>query len=754
MKASAYIENSDRVDDAPRLLEIRTQRLLKAVEQDANDSQWWVEKQAFYRWVSHGAGDPGRRGVEAPWTGASDIYMPLPEVYENQVIAPFMNLLHGGPKHIRMVPVNAAAWQGRAAAELVMEAWARGGGKHHQRDLRRQTAYMLTNLVQTGRGVFHARYAYETRVESHRLRRDRLPGILGKLVIVPDISQQKRLQMQELVPAINAPEIRAFFGSDKPVQPLDSKLFTQYYDRIKAAVTRLYDLDPDDDIDYVACQDLMEYFKHGTKDEEFTVRMRVVTADGPRLDSVDIQDLVVPIGARTDFSMLERLTHKIHMTRSQAAAIAEEDEWVDADEALDSAQYDDGLTTQNPLLEEQRSRTTGNTAQAVNTNEDIVTFLKVWSFEPLEDTGDDKAWCTPGPRQLCCTLIEPTSKRAVYSAVVQDELPYYCMTLQAGSDDFFDSCGIAEKLRDVTAHVNALYRGYENAITLTTFPTFQAKRSQWTDIEGFEIAPGDVIPVANAGDIQQFPMNANLFPLDKLLANLMQWPERIIGGIDHQLGGEEPRERPRTATEIGKIDTARQRIVGVRALVLLDDYARPLSAIWRMLLRYGPDELFITADGRPPERVSMAQLRGEYMVRPMAAIGDLDPQQRYQRAMARWQMMMQSKPILDGNVQRGADYMQALVDIFDADDPMATQALLPRRSPEEQQQMLQVQQQEAQRLEQLTQVADELDANVPSDPKQLLALHNAMTKMFPHGDFQRLRQMQQEAKSRLNGVMR
>lgn len=758
-KANAYIENSDRVDDSKKLLDARVQRLLTCVERDATDIQPWVEKQAFYRWVRHGAGDPGRRGVANPWVGASDLFMPLPEVYCNQVMAPYMNLLHGGPRHVRMVPANAEGWRNRAAAELVMESWARGGGKHHQRDLRRQTAYMIHNLTQTGRGVLHVRYAYETRVESHRLMRDRLPGILGKLVIVPDITEQQRQLMQSAVQAINSPDVLAFFGSQEPVQPLSKALFKQYYDRIKRAVIQLYELDYEDEIDTVACKDLMDYFAAGTPEKEVVVRMRAVTQDGPRLENVNLEDLVVPVGAKTDFSMLERLCHKIHMTRSQAASMADEDDWTNADEALESASLDDGLQPNglqpsNPLRVEQLERTLSRQNAATGEEEDHVTFLKIWSYEPIEGVEDEDSWKKPGPRQLCCTIVEPNSRKAVYSAVVEGELPYYCLTLEANSDDFFDSQGIAEKLRDVTAHVNALYRGYENAVTLVTFPTYQAKRSAYTDIEGFEIAPGDVVPVANPGDIQQFPMNVNLFPLDKLLSNLMQWPERLIGGIDHQLGGEEPRERPRTATEISKMDSARQRILGVRALVFLDDYAKALQGVYRMLLRYGPDRLFIHAEGSVPTRVSMAQLRGDFTVRPMAAVGDLDPQMRYQRAMARLQMLMQSKQMIDGDLTRKADVMQALVDVFDADDPMATQALLPMRSPEEQQSLMKIQQQEALRLQGLRETADALDANVEiNNPQVLLALLRELKSISPFGDFQRLRLVADEAKNRAMGTM-
>lgn len=749
MKGHPAVFVEKRIEDSAAQKE-QVEALVKSVQDDHEQMRSFLDRQAFYRWTRYGAGDPGRRGVGGPWVGASDIYMPLPEVYCNQVVAPYMNLLHGGTRHVQMVPASAEAWKNRPQAELVMEAWARGGGKHQQPDLRRQTAYMISNLTQTGRGVLHSSYRYTTRIEATTLSRERLPGILGKLVIVPAATAQQRLTMMQAFPQINGPEILAFFGTDQPIQPLDKELFKQFAPKIEAAVVRLFNLDEDDTTDKVAIADIMAYFKAGTPEKKFVVRMRAIIEDGPRLTSIEPQDLIVPEGTLTDFSRAERITERMHMTRSEAAAMAKDAEWRNMDEAMESA---DAISViSDALVEERAVRTLQKTTLPLAERDDLVELWKIWSYEPLvpavSETAKDEVWQRPELRQLVCTIVEPNSKAVLYRANVEGDIPYTCFTLEANSSDYFDSRGVAEMLRDVTAHVNSLYRGLENIITLTTWPTFQAKRGAYTDPEGFEISPGDVVLVDNPGDIQQFPMSANTFPMERLLASLMQWPERIIGGIDHQLGGgDEPRERPRTAREMGMIDAARQRILGVRALVFLDDYASALQKIWNLMVRYGPDEMFIAVSGQPPVRLSQAQIRGDFLVRPVAAVGDMDPSNRIQKALSRFQMMMEARPVLDADISRAPQYMQALVDVFDADDPMATQSLLPPRPDQEIQRILKMKQDEEQRQMQLEQMAAQLDANVAADPEALIALMKELKKYSPMGEFQRWRQASAQIKA-------
>jgi len=710
--------------------------LIKCIKSDYAMMQSWLDRQAFYRWKRYGAGDPGRRGVTSPWVGASDIVMPLGDAYCNQIVAPLMTALFGGSKHCRMVPMNPQAWDTRASAEMLMEAWARGWGTFGQKDLKRQLNYALSSLAQTGRGVLIAEYEYRTRVELQKIRRESLPGILGKLVVIPKITAVQREQLMQAIPDMNSPDILAFFGSEAPVQPLDSELFKHYEDRIKSAVIRLYRLDYEEKIDRVACNEIMSYLRNGTSEKTLEVVTRSVIEDGPRLRNVEIQDLILPPRAPIDLSRCDRVVVRTHVPKGELEEMARDMEWSNAEHAAEQGGRDALIT--DSMYQERLARTLAASSGLDVDDSDTVELWRVWSREEIHRTGGSV-------REMVYRVVEPNSGAVLYKAEAQS-VPLTVMTMEANADDYFDSRGVGEILKDPDAHVTALYRGLENTVTLTTYPTFQAKRKVFTDPDFEDIAPGDVIPVDAAGDIVQFPMASNTMPLERMLHSLLMWPERLIGGLDNQMTSDENFDRPRTATEIGKIDSSRKRLLGMRAMVVLDDYAQALQQVWRLILRHGPEELYLSLAGERPERLTMAQIRGEFALRPAVSAGDLDPASRYQRLMGRLQVMMQWKPILDLDITRVPNYTRAFLDVMEEDDPVAARALLPPRPSEQIQGIMQSRQAEAERLQQIKALAEKLDANVPTNPEELLAFYKAVREMLPHKNFQRLNEAADQAR--------
>lgn len=734
----SVVEGQNRLDDQ-KDIDDRVSVLCKAVKSDQDAMRDFLTEQAYYRWRRYGAGDPGRRGVTSPWLNASDIVYNMSEVYCGQTDAAFMQMLFGnGSRHVRCTGYDEAAHKNVKNVEAYMNAWASGGGIHAQSDLKLQAAMLIGSMTQTGAGVLRDSYEYLCRVEGSSIRRSDLPGILSRISIVPTISEPQRHMMMQTIPGLNTPDILAFYGVQEPVQPLNAALAAQFMPRIRQEVISQYGLDLEEPIDREALADILDYIKSGTKDRSHTITVKQVLADGPRLHSVERGDLFMPMGTRLDLSRAGRIAERLRFGKEQFATLGEANDWRNIDEVI-ACDMDEsrGGNLDDPLEVERRTRTKMNNPP--DSDAGIVTVMMVHHYEPLtgelpEMQGDAKF--KGRPMRLVCTLFGETSEKVIAKYPVRGGMPYTGFYHEAKSDDYFEPRSIPKMLRDPESHATAIYRTLENVMTLISYPTFQAKRSKFTEAEGFEIPPGGVVLVDNAGDIQQMPMQSNTFPAERLLQNLMSWPEGLIGGTDMNLTDDEHLERPRTATQMGMINSATVRVRSMKGMLFLDSYAMALRRVLNQFQMHGPDEFFVGVAGAPPMKLSMAKIRGDMDVLPWPSVGDMDPNYRKQQAQLVFQTLMQVMPVLTNDPTVVPQPAIAARRLMEELDPNAAKSILPEPSDEQMQAFMQRAQVEQQKAQQMADIGKAAEAQNPLTPDQIQALQDYLGELTGRKELQ------------------
>jgi hypothetical protein len=329
--------------------------------------------------------------------------------------------------------------------------------------------------------------------------------------------------------------------------------------------------------------------------------------------------------------------------------------------------------------------------------------------------------------------------------VAHGKPPFIIAPLEHNSDDFFESRGVPKILYDAESHATALYRAIENNLILTTTPTFKARATAFIDPENAQVVPGEVIGVERMDDVEQFAMQSNTIPLERLLASFMPWPEQLVGSMDISGTGNGRLTEPRTRYEVERVAAYQAGVLGLRADLLLTHFARLCAQILALFRQYGPDSFYIAAVGEDPVRLTQAQIRGEVDVLPAASAGDMDPNYRFQRVMSILGMAQNFEPLIANDPRYVPDRGQLYIDALNEFDPMIRQRYIKRRTPEEMQQYMQAMQAQAQRAQQIADIAQRVEMNAGINKSEGNIILTEIAKRMPHHALTEMIQQGQQA---------
>lgn len=712
-----------------RSIRDKTNELINQVRNDILDLQDWLyQKLVWYE--RRYSNVPRESGW--PWPGASDVWLPLSDLYINRIKATYMNLLFGGRRTSTMVPVNEQGFANQNAAQMQMEHILRGKGVNAMPDLEFQAAAIIDSACQFGLGIAKTYYSYKTRAATETLRRDDMPGILSRLIVIPNLTDQERREYQMRFPAINPPEFQAIFGT-LDVNPMNREVFDRLGSVIEEEVVSMFGLDLEENEDKVARDEIMEYLRTGTRDRSIAVTKKEVLEDCPRIINVPIQDLIVPAGAMLDLSRVDRITQRLFLTPEELKQRAKDEMWDKeaADEALEAGMlgtlHQAGDTDILSFEQLQRSHD-----EAFVGDQEQVELWSTWTFEEVHRKG-----CP----ELVQIVYEPNSGATLYKAPFapdHGQLPFTVIPFEVNELTYKSPRGIPQILSDIESHVSAWHRRLEDNMLIGTTLTAAVSRNTIDNPNGIEPYPGLMIPTDDPqGDIKPIAWPQTDISIERLEQFYMHWPERLIGALDAENLQANAPER-RTATEVSLIDSTRQRLVGMRATLFLKAWSRPLQQCWLLQKQFGPRTSFVYVSGEPPVRLTQSQTRGRFTVEAYFASGPMDPGFRQQQALAIVQTLAQLQPILANDPRFVLDLGQAVNDWLQEADPAKARRVLKVRSPEEQQQMIQQQQQQAQMLSEYEQIAERARMNAPITDDEGERLLRYIKSQLPHKELQQV----------------
>jgi len=299
--------------------------------------------------------------------------------------------------------------------------------------------------------------------------------------------------------------------------------------------------------------------------------------------------------------------------------------------------------------------------------------------------------------------------------------------------------GIPEILDDIESHVGAWHRWLENNMMISTTTSLAVSRGSIENPNEIEPFPGMILPVETAStDVAPIPWPQVDVPIERLEQFYLQWPERLIGGLDTENLQQNSQER-RTATEVGFIAQNREKVLGQRGMIFLKAMRKPLRECWQLWKQFGPTDAYVHITGEDPQRVTQHMTRGRFDVEPVAANGQHDPGVRQQMAASRLQVAMQVAPMLANDPRGVLDLTTAFLDWVEEGDPMAVGRLWKPHSPEDRQAIAEQRQKEAQRLAQFRELAERARQNAPitdEEAERLLREVRSSPELFPHGSNQ------------------
>jgi hypothetical protein len=742
MTNSPTVEEALTVNIDPQKAEKDARELVARVQEYQRDMceyldvklEWWKRRFALHE-----------RYNEDPWPGASTMWLPMSDLYINQAKPFYSNLMFGGPRVATMQPENAAGVDNVPAAEHMMEHMLRGGGKHAMPDFPQQKLITDESMLTYGVGIVKTYYSYRSRAATETLRRDDLPGVLGKLVFKPGLSDDDRLGIQQQFDPnmLNPPEVVAFFGEQ--INPINSTVFKRHEQRIADEVRRMFDLDEDDKLDKAAFKKIMSYLRRGTPEASIAVTKREVIEDVSRIVNIPIQDLILPPQALADFERAEVIAHKHRKTRTEIEELAEDSLWdKKAVEALLSMPSGPNSSDHDLLTFEQNER---RQIYGTANDDDLFEYWQIYSYEDLEGNGF---------KELTVTEVDPFSSAVLRKAPFpadHGQMPFSAITFEMNDASLRGSRGIPEILKDLEEHVAANFRHMENSMQITGVPSFAADRNVVKEFEDRPWFPGVTIPTDDPQhDIKQIQMTPVELQFQATLGFLQGWAERIAGGFDAEpLGSNDAPER-RTATESSIVDQTRGRTAGMRGMLHAKQWERPLSQAWSLWRQFGPKSAYVHITGEQPQTITQAQTRGRFFVKPYAAVGANDPAFRARQASVRLQEGIQLAPLLQGHPSKRLNLARLLEDKWRLEDPIATARSLEDLSQEEQQALAQQLQAQMQKAEQIEQLAQQAIANTPTDPEGLVRLMNEMARRMPHGSLQEILQEAEAARGAANAA--
>lgn len=699
---------ADRLDDRPKIQQY-TRDLLTRVRQDETDRYAWIEGkvEAYNRRYAASRWDKAQ--ATFPWLNASNVHSGLSDIHCEELKPSFANLMFSGRRSYEMIPLSPEAWDTSAKANLAMDSLLR----FRMPDHRMQVLWGIDSLATYGINTDKVYYSYQTITEWETILRSSLPGSIGRISVQEDASPK-------------AVEFLAKMG----IVVMTRAQFDAIAPQIKRQVMDDFGLDDEDKADKVSINEIMRFIRNGSEESKLTLKLRRVVEDTPRLVSVPQQNIVCPKGTRM-IHEASRICEWIYLTESEIKQRARDGVWDDkaVQAILDVGPQGraKGEESGQRLAQAQMDRARGNVGDGGE--EDLFQIAQLCGYYDIDNDGMD---------ERVSILAEPQTGAICKAIPWDDEWPYTDTFLEATDQDRHSVRGIPEQICDYERHLTGFMRAEHNGLMIETAPMFTYPEASDIDPASVSMMPNLWIPVSENQQVQRIDMGQlKSLALEAPQRAMQQFAERRISGSNRAVLDMPPPER-RTAREVQSQESARTRVLTVRAMLFLEGQKRNGKLIWNLWRKYGPRRFWTMVTGQAPQEMTQNQIRGDFMIAPVAAAADMDPDFRANQAMARLQVAMQMQGIFAGSVRHTLDLETAFMDWLNETDMVAARRLVHENTPEQQQAILAQQQQTAQRSKLIADVAERWLMNAPTDAIENKQLLNEIMKQAPHKGLQQV----------------
>jgi hypothetical protein len=682
------------------------------VNADAQAMDQWVERKrkAYDRRYQQG----GRGGVNFPWPGASDFDYPGSDIEVDNAKPGLMNIVFGGRRIVDAMPISPDAAAQAVNAGITMEYLLRYRmGERGVPDYFRQTALAAESFIQHGTCVDKVIYSYLTERRRESYTSQTLPEALAQIQVVDAIGeQQQQALMQQGILAI----------------PRDQ--FGEFAKQIEQVIVGAFNLDLQNREDRIVVNQVLSFIKANNPDATLDFVATQVIEDCPRIINCEIENVIVPSGSKT-LQSASRLAHDMWFNEADLQRRAFSGQWApDAVEDVLANSRGNRRTGQidgNRLHDAMRRRS--DTNYEVDRDDAQFKISEVYCYKL-------NAQKVPVPIVITMERQMGTVLRAVEFDYAHGAWPFTESSYEVNDHGYFASRGIPEKIEGLEKHMTGMMRAEFNGLIMATSQSFTYRMSSGINPQKLRWMPHLMIPVRSHDDLQPIQTHTNVLALERPQMMLQNLISKVTGGRLNTTTNEMRQDRPPTAAQVNETSGASQNSNGLRGMYFQMGRNGLYRQVWALWRQFGPDEFYAMVANEPLQKLSQHQIRGEFQIIPVGAIGDMDPEFRTGQSFQILDLLMKAEPIIQKDPRYAPDVTQAVKDVLDRMDVTASMRLLKRRTPDEMKKFIKQQQAEAQRLQELRSEAERLQVGAASTPEGAANVLREVRSNTPHKGLQ------------------
>jgi hypothetical protein len=223
--------------------------------------------------------------------------------------------------------------------------------------------------------------------------------------------------------------------------------------------------------------------------------------------------------------------------------------------------------------------------------------------------------------------------------------------------------GVAEQIADLEIYGTKVWNAKADAITFMSTPAFEGPTGGVQNPANYRWAPGEVLPPG----IKPVVFGQPPFDFDQEIA--FSRGEAELRARTPDMGIEKPNQRgneKRTAKEVQTASAISQIGMTDESITFKDDLGKLYAHTWGLMMQYKRKELtyFVSDD---LQTVPETALHNDYLIMAGGATDDWDKNQRVQKAMQRYQLLV-GKPNVDQD--------ELVTELLSADDARLVKKLV------------------------------------------------------------------------------
>lgn len=677
---------------------------------------WIATKTRFYnrRHARFGKDGAGRSVVNYPWPGAANHNVPLSDMSIDELLGPLINVALPPRKIVQFVAMDQEGLNHVADATQAMEHLLRYRmGDRGVPDYRRQVSYSAESFLQHGKCVDKVFYSYLVEEGLRTFTKDDLPSELSRIQVIPAEAMDEMTRQQ--------------LAQQADVLVLTPEEFDDLAPKIRLLIVGLLELDTSDKRDSKAADEMLRWLKTD-RTTDLALNLSYVVEDTPRVVNVPIQDIIVPSGTR-HMENASRLTHDMYLSEVEFLAMAEANDWNDSavNQILETTQSARRSSEGDTLWDALRRRT--NTLETgPDADEQQIRISQTFAVQVQPNKSRRRVVITHD-------RISGVELDASLYDYEHGSWPFVDSNFEQSEADYFAPRGIPQKLEDIERYTTALARHQLNLLSMEV-PTWTYRTGSGFNPNKHRWVPGMFIPRNRPDDVLPVPVQKMSQDISPHMFTMMSMADRIAGTRQNHMVRDARLFEPPTKADVDERSTQFESSLGLRASFFQDGRERIYRQVWGLWRQYGPEEFFVQVAGHGLRSLSQNKIRGSYRIVPVGAVGDMDSNARLQMEMTALDIIVKAQPYLAQDVRYVVDIPQKIKDILDLLDPFDSDRIMKVRSPEEQQQLLQMQQAEAERMQKLKETAVKLQQAVPTTEEEDTALLKEIRTISPHRDLQ------------------